>query len=159
MKYSIRDYLPIIYIYLFSILIPLNLVFYNSWGWLYPIIWFLGLFSLIFAVLKIINFKGFVESFVEYDFISKKFLPYAYAFPFFELFFALSLLTTRNYPWIMWTCLVFYAINLASVTNALLKKKMFMCACLGGVFKVPLSYVSLLESLTMIAGMAYLLFR
>jgi hypothetical protein len=42
------------------------------------------------------------------------------------------------------------------VVNALLKKQKFVCACLGGLFMVPLSYVALMENITMLLGIAYL---
>jgi len=38
----------------------------------------------------------------------------------------------------------------------LFQKKKFVCACLGGLLNVPLSYVSLAENLTMIGGILFL---
>lgn len=157
MKLTLKDYLPIIYIYIFSLLITLNLTFFNSYLLRNSILVFLGTFSLIFAGLKFYNFKGFIDSFVEYDFISKKVILYAYIFPFFELLFGLSFLFQYEFWLIEFLCLAFFSINLISVLNALLKKQKFMCACLGGLFNVPLSYVSLLENITMIAGVLFLI--
>jgi hypothetical protein len=97
-----------------------------------------------------------VDSFIEYDFISKKIKAYAYAFPFIELIFAVSFLLRRELILIELACLIFYTLNLVSVINALLQKKKFVCACLGGLFNVPLSYVSLAENLTMIGGILFL---
>lgn len=156
MKMSWKDYLPVFYIYVFSFLITLNLTFYYTLVFRHSILYFLGFFSIIFAVLKIINLKGFVESFAEYDFISKKFIYYAYAFPFIELIFGIFFVLLRENIFLTAFCFIFYTLNLVSVLLALLKKQKFVCACLGGLFNVPLSYVSLLENLTMLGGVIYL---
>ena len=156
MKISWRDYLPLIYIYIFSLLITLNITFYYSLLLRESALFFLGIFSLIFGILKIIKLNSFVDSFIEYDFISKKIKAYAYAFPFIELIFAVSFLLRRELILIELVCLIFYSLNLISVINALLQKKKFVCACLGGLFNVPLSYVSLAENLTMIGGILFL---
>lgn len=156
MKMSWRDYLPLIYVYIFSLLITLNLTFYYSFLFRESVLFFLGIFSLIFGILKIIKLTSFVDSFIEYDFISKKIKAYAYAFPFIELIFAVSFLLRHELILIELICLIFYSLNLIGVINALLQKKKFVCACLGGLFNVPLSYVSLAENLTMIGGILFL---
>lgn len=156
MKMSWKDYLPLIYIYIFSLLITLNITFYYSLVLRSSVLCFLGIFSLIFGLLKVIKLQSFVESFVEYDFISQKVKVYAYAFPFIELIFGITFLLNYEVIWIELACLFFYFINLVSVINALFQKKKFVCACLGGLFNVPLSYVSLAENLTMIGGILFL---
>ena len=156
MKMTWKDYLPIIYIYIFSFLISLNLTFYFTLNLRTFVLYFLGIFALIFAVLKLIKLQGFVDSFVAYDFISKKIRFYAYVFPFFELLFAISFLIKFEIIWLEAFCFFFYFLNLISMINALLKKQKFVCACLGGLFMVPLSYVALMENITMLLGIAYL---
>ena len=156
MKISWKDYLPVFYVYIFSFLITLNLTFYYTLVLRPSILYFLGFFSFIFAVLKIINLKGFVESFSEYDFISKKIIYYAYAFPFLELFFGLTFILLYENTVLTALCFIFYFLNLISVVRALFKKKSFVCACLGGLFNIPLSYISLLENITMLIGIIYL---
>lgn len=157
MKISIKSYLPIIYIYLSSILS----VFFLNWFFMLTfreiILYFLGIFILIFSFLKIINIKGFVQNLIEYDFISRRFKIYAYLFPFFELFFGILFLLKIEILYLEVLCLVFFTLNLVSVINALRKKKQFVCACLGGLFEIPLSYVSLIENVTMIVGVLFLL--
>ena len=157
MKIGIKSYLPIIYIYFSSILSVVFLILFFSLSFREIVLYFLGIFILIFSFLKIINFKGFVDSFTEYDFISQKIKLYAYLFPFFELIFGLLFLFKIEILYLEVLCLIFFAINLVSVVNALTKKKKFVCACLGGLFEVPLSHVSLVENITMIIGVLYLL--
>jgi len=156
MKITWKDYLPVFYVYIFSFLITLNLTFYYTLVLRTSLLYFLGIFSIIFAILKIINLKGFVESFVEYDFISKKVIFYAYVFPFLELIFGITFVLLYENIILTAVCIIFYLLNLISVILALFKKKKFVCACLGGLFNIPLSYISLLENITMLIGIIYL---
>jgi hypothetical protein len=112
----------------------------------------LGIFSLIFSIVKIVRINDFVEAFSEYDFLTQKFRIYGYLFPFFELLFGITFLLLVDNLYIEIFCLILFTLNLLSVLNALSKKRKFVCACLGDLIQVPLSKVSLLENITMILG-------
>ena len=157
MKTEIKSYLPIIYIYFSTFLSVFFLQSFFNLSTREVIQYFLGIFVLIFAFFKIYNIKGFVKNFIEYDFISQKIKVYAYLFPFFELFFGLLFLLKIEILYLEFLCLALFSINTFSIFNALSKKKQFTCACLGGLFELPLSRVSLIENLTMIFGIIYLL--
>ena len=157
MKVSIKNYLPLIYIYLISLILALCYNFYFQIPARNFLVVFLGIFSITFGALKIIRLNDFVEAFSEYDFISQKSRVYGYLFPFFELFFGLSFLLLIDNLLIELFCLTFFTINLFSVILALQKKQKFICACLGDLIKVPLSKVSLIENLTMIFGILFLI--
>jgi phage shock protein PspC (stress-responsive transcriptional regulator) len=47
-------------------------------------------------------------------------------------------------------------IGTVGVISALKSKRTIVCACLGGFFNLPMSYVTLFENLTMIA-MAFIM--
>jgi len=158
MKEKILTFLPVFYVYIVSLLITLNLTFYYSLQTRISIIYFLGFFSLIFGVLKLIRFRGFVESLLEYDVISKKIKIYAYLYPFFEIIFGVLFILQREYLFLEYICLGFFLANLVSVTLALEKRKQFYCACMEGLFQLPLSYISLIENLTMILGLVVLIY-
>jgi len=157
MKTEIKSYLPIIYIYFSTFLSVFFLESFFNLSTREVIQYFLGISVLIFAFFKIYNFKGFVKNFIEYDFISQKIKVYAYLFPFFELFFGLLFLLKIEILYLEFLCLALFSLNTFSIFNALSKKKQFACACLGGLFELPLSRVSLIENLTMIFGIIYLL--
>ena len=158
MKEKILTFLPVFYVYIVSLLITLNLTFYYSLQTRISIIYFLGFFSLIFGVLKLVRYRGFVESLREYDVISQKIKIYAYIYPFFEIIFGVLFILQKEYLLLEYICLGFFLANLVSVTLALEKRKKFYCACMGGLFKLPLSYVSLVENLTMIIGLVVLIY-
>jgi hypothetical protein len=96
---------------------------------------------------------------LEYDFIAQKFKSYAYAFPIFEVVFGVLFILQKEYLYLEYLCLVLFITNIIVIANALEKRRNFTCACMGGLFNLPLSYVSILESLTMVIGTIYLIYK
>jgi len=159
LKEKIISYLPVFYVYAFSFLVSLNIVFFFNLNLRSLFLYFLGFFSLSFGVLKLINLKSYFESVTEYDFIVQKFNFYAYLIPVFEIFFGILFVMQKEFLIIEYLCIIFFTLNLVVIANALEKRRNFTCACMGGLFKIPLSYVSLLESLTMVIGTIYLIYK
>jgi hypothetical protein len=52
--------------------------------------------------------------------------------------------------------IIVMGVGTVGVVSALRSKKTIVCACLGGFFNLPMSYVTLFENLTMIA-MAFIM--
>jgi hypothetical protein len=50
-------------------------------------------------------------------------------------------------------------ISALGVANELRKKQTIMCACLGTVFKIPMTYVTLFEDLLMASMALYMLVK
>ena len=108
MKEKILTFLPVFYVYIVSLLVTLNLTFYYSLQTRISIIYFLGFFSLIFGVLKLIRYRGFIESLLEYDVISQKLKIYAYVYPFFEIIFGVLFILQKEYLLLEYICLGFF---------------------------------------------------
>lgn len=157
MRFKVRDYLPLVYIYLLTATLAVSMSVYFNSSFKNFILYFLGFFAIILSLLKLVRLQDFVEAFYEYDFVSQKFRIYAYLFPIFELIFGVSFLLLIENPYLEILCLSLFILNFYSVILALKKKRKFVCACLGDLIKVPLSYVSLIENLTMIFGVLYLI--
>lgn len=155
----ISKYLPIFYVYIFSLLISLNIVFFYDLNMRSLYLYFLGFFSLTFGILKIYNFRVYVQSVLEYDFIAQKVKLYAYLFPVFEIIFGILFILQKEYLFVEYLCISLFLLNIVVIANALEKRKNFACACMGGLFDLPLSYVSILESLTMVIGTIYLIYK
>ena len=158
-KERVLTYLPVFYVYAFSILVSLNIVFFYDLNIRSLILYFLGFFSLTFGILKFINLNSYVESLLEYDFIAQRFKLYAYLIPILELIFGVLFILQREILLIEYLCIIFFTLNIVVIANALEKRRSFTCACMGGLFKIPLSYVSLLESFTMVLGTIYLIYK
>lgn len=92
--------------------------------------------------------------FLNYDLLARRWVPYAYLYPFGEAL-AGVLMVAGALRWISIPVALFIGcIGAASVVKAVyIDKRELKCACVGGSGSVPLGFVSLTENLMMI-GMA-----
>lgn len=111
---------------------------------------FMGGFFIIFSFFKFLNLKGFAEAYSTYDVIAKKMSVYGYVYPFIELslglaylFGFLSLITNG-------VTFIVMGISTIGVLQSVLNKNKIQCACLGTVFNLPMSTVTLVEDLLMV---------
>lgn len=104
------------------------------------------------AMLKLQDVDRFATMFLGYDLLARRFVPYAYIYPFAE-FGAGALMLAGAATWLSVPVALFIGgIGAASVFKAVyLDKRELKCACVGGASNVPLGFVSLTENLMMIA--------
>ena len=152
-KYTIKDFLPLTSIFVFITIASVAWVMLGESGFMRWMEVFMGLFFVIFGLFKVLNLKGFKDAYRMYDVIAMKYPLYGYAYPFFELGLgALYLLSLYPFTTNLVT-LTLMSVSAWGVYLKLRKKEKIMCACLGVVFKVPMTWVTLAEDLLM-AGMA-----
>jgi hypothetical protein len=110
---------------------------------------FMSGFFLIFGAFKLIKWKGFVKAYKEYDILAKRSTIYAYLYPLIEIslglayFFAWNLLATNIIT------LVIMLIGSYGIWLKPKQKEEIPCACLGIVFKLPMTKITLFEDLLM----------
>jgi cation transport ATPase len=111
---------------------------------------FMAGFFLVFSFFKLLDLKGFAEGYRTYDIVAKVFPGWGFIYPFVELILGLLFLT-GIYSFVT-SIVTFVVMGVSSigVIQSLLKKTRFQCACLGTIFKVPLSKVTLTEDLLMV---------
>jgi hypothetical protein len=114
---------------------------------------FMGYFFLIFGAFKVVRLRAFADAYSVYDLIAMRSRAYGYIYPFIELGLALFFLSGRFLLAANVVTLVIMLIGVLGVYLKLQKKEEIPCACLGVVFKIPMTYVTLFEDLLM-AGMA-----
>ncbi len=120
---------------------------------------FMGLFFVTFAFFKLLDVRGFAKSFRTYDLIAEQSRAYGLAYPFIELGLGVAYLT-RVYPLVTnFVTLVLMLIGTFGVIGALQSKRKIKCACLGTVFNLPMSKVTLIENLTMAFMALMVLYR
>jgi len=148
-SYTIKDFLPLTVISIIVVVITIIKQAICGFEMSSAMYDFMGSYFIIFGTFKIINLKGFAEAYSTYDIIAKRFIFYAYMYPFLELllgilyFFRIQLLAA-NY-----VTLFLMVISSIGVANELAQKKTIMCACLGVVFKIPMTYVTFAEDIIM----------
>lgn len=150
--YSIKDFIPLLIIAAVIILCTVfKSMLFRQWNVSAIMRDFMGFFFLIFGLFKIMNLNAFAQAYAEYDIIAKQFFGYGYLYPFFELSLAIAYLSNWN-PLITNTfTLILMLISAYGVFIELRKGRAIVCACLGVVFKLPMTWVTLSEDLLMAA--------
>lgn len=118
---------------------------------------FMAGFFLVFSFFKLLNLKGFTESYVMYDVIARKIPGWAYAYAFIELALGIAFLIDFNPLITNLTTLMVMSVSIIGVLQSVLNKKRIQCACLGAVFNLPMSTITIIEDALMIAMSAYML--
>lgn len=118
---------------------------------------FMAGFFLVFSFFKLLNLKGFAESYAMYDVLAKRIPQWAYLYAFIEL--GLGIAYTINFnPFLTnMVTLAVMSISIIGVLQSVLNKKKIQCACLGAVFNLPMSTVTIIEDALMIAMSAIML--
>ena len=112
---------------------------------------FMAGFFLVFSFFKMLDLDGFADSYTMYDVIAKKLKPWAYIYAFIEL--GLGLAYATNFAPLLTNAitLVVMTISIIGVLQSVLNKRTIQCACLGAVFNLPMSTVTIIEDGLMIA--------
>lgn len=147
-----NNYLPIILIFAYitgaSLLVQLQ---HTGFDWMQWMSHFMAGFFLVFSFFKLINLKGFAEGYASYDVVAKKWVGWAYIYPFVELGLGIAFLVQLSPLWVSIIAFVVMLVSTIGVVQSLVQKNNFQCACLGTVIKLPLSKVTLVEDLLMVA--------
>ena len=101
---------------------------------------------------KLQDVESFSTMFLNYDLLARRYVPYAYSYPFGEVL-AGVLMLAGTLIWIAAPVALFIGtVGAVSVFKAVyIDRRELRCACVGGNSKVPLGFVSLSENLIMIA--------
>lgn len=119
--------------------------------------WFIALSMVVLALLKLQDVEKFSAMFLNYDLLSRRWVPYASLYPFLEGLAGVLMLSGRL-TWLSVPIALFIGVEGAvSVFKAVyIDKRELKCACVGGSSNVPLGFVSLTENLMMVAMAAWM---
>ncbi len=123
---------------------------YKPWNSSSFMLDFMGLFYIVFSFFKLLDLKGFPESFKMYDPLAKVVPAYAWIYPFIELALGLLFLMRIQIPLALIITLIILGITTIGVTKTLLDKKSIQCACLGTALKLPMTKATFIENTIMI---------
>ncbi len=146
-----ETYKPILliffYITLITLLVQLSNHHFDTMQWMQH---FMAGFFLVFSFFKLLNLKGFAESYVMYDVVAKRFPAWAYIYAFTELTLGIAYLLNFSPLLTSSVTFVIMGISIIGVLQSVLNKKKIQCACLGAVFNLPMSTVTIIEDALMI---------
>jgi hypothetical protein len=120
--------------------------------------YFMAGFFLVFSFFKFLDLKGFAESYAMYDVIAKRISAWGYIYPFIELGLGIAFCINYQPNLTNIVALIVMSISIIGVLQSVLNKSKIQCACLGAVFKLPMSTVTIIEDGLMIAMSATMLF-
>ena len=123
---------------------------YKNWNSSEAMLDFMGLFYIVFSFFKMLDLKGFPESFRMYDPLAKRLPIYGRIYPFIETGLGLMLLMRYEVKIALIITLFVLGITTIGVMKTLADKKSIKCACLGTVLKLPMTEATLIENLIMI---------
>jgi len=126
------------------------LLHYKDWAWSAFMLDFMGLFYIVFSFFKMLDLKGFPESFSMYDPLAKRVPAYGWIYPFIETALGLMFLMRFEIEIALIITLVILGITTIGVTKTLLDKKSIRCACLGTALKLPMTEATFIENAIMI---------
>lgn len=112
---------------------------------------FMGGFFVAFSFFKMLDLRGFSDAYRSYDLVAKAVPGYGFVYPFIELGLGLGYLANWQPMWVNTATAVVMGVSLLGVLKAVMSKQAIRCACLGTVFNLPMSTVTLVEDGLMLA--------
>ncbi|MDB4768717.1 cation transporter [Saprospiraceae bacterium] len=118
---------------------------------------FMAGFFIVFAFFKLLNLEGFAMSYRMYDIVAAKWKGWGYIYPFVELLLGILFLINIAPIFTNVATILILGISSIGVIRSVLDKQKIKCACLGDVFNLPMSTVTIVEDLSMVAMSAIML--
>lgn len=157
-KSELKQLFPLFLIFGY-IIIASVLLNNNPWHTEHFMLDFMGLFYIVFSFFKLLDLKGFPQSFRMYDPLAKVFPVYGWIYPFIEVALGLMFLMRFQIDIALIITLIVLGITTVGVTKTLLDKKSIRCACLGTALKLPMTKATFIENTIMIVMAVIMLFK
>lgn len=120
--------------------------------------WFVAISMCLLALQKLRDVESFANTFLGYDLLARRWVPYAWIYPYAEGLAGVLMISGAA----MWLSIplafVIGTVGAVSVFKAVyIDRRELKCACVGGDSNVPLGFVSLTENLMMVAMALWML--
>lgn len=147
-----QTYKPILLVFAYitgaTVLVEVYRGVFNWGNWMNN---FMAGFFLVFSFFKMLDLKGFAMSYFSYDIIARKWMNWGYVYAFMELALGLAFLTRFSPLLTNAVTFIVMTISIIGVLQSVFNKRKIKCACLGAVFNLPMSTVTIIEDALMIA--------
>jgi hypothetical protein len=117
---------------------------------------FMAGFFLVFSFFKLLDLRAFADAYGSYDIVARKWPLYGLVYPFIELALGIAYLVHAAPIATNSAAVIVMCVSSLGVVKAVVGRQKIRCACLGTVFNLPMSVVTLIEDglmLTMSAAM------
>lgn len=149
---KLKTYKPLIIVFLYILLgVTLLEIKSGSFNLMTAMNNFMAGFFIVFSFFKMLDLPNFASSYSSYDVIAKKWYGYGYFYPFIELGLG-ALYLLHIYPvFTNVATILVMGISSIGVIQSVMQKRTIQCACLGTVFNLPMSTITIIEDLLMVA--------
>ncbi len=155
---TLQTYRPLILIVSFIAGVSFLAQFpFGEFSWMMWMRHFMAGFFIVFSFFKLLNIKGFAESYAMYDIIAARWRGWGFVYPFVELLLGIFYLINFEPVPTNWLTIIVLGISSIGVIQSNLSKRKIKCACLGDVFNLPMSTVTIIEDVGMVAMAAVML--
>ena len=120
--------------------------------------YFMAGFFLVFAFFKLLDIRAFANAYAGYDLLAARWHGWGMLYPFIELALGMAYLAHYNPILTHWATVIVMGFSAIGVIRAVANKTQIQCACLGTVFKLPMSTVTIVEDVGMVCMAAFMLF-
>lgn len=120
--------------------------------------YFMAGFFLSFSFFKLLDVTAFANAYAGYDLLAARWQGWGIVYPFVELALGLAYLANFQPVLTNWATLIIMSFSAIGVIRAVRNKTRIQCACLGTVFKLPMSTVTIVEDVGMVLMAAAMLF-
>ena len=110
---------------------------------------FMAGFFISFSFFKCLDLAGFANSYAMYDLLAKRLPQYGYVYPFIELALGIGYILYGDSIWLNSFTFILMAFSTLGVLIAVANRQKIRCACLGAVFNLPMSTVTIVEDVLM----------
>jgi hypothetical protein len=112
--------------------------------------YFMAGFFLVFSFFKLLDVAAFADAYAGYDLLARRWRPWGFIYPFVELALGVAYLAHFQPVLTNAVTLVVMGFSAIGVISAVLDKRSIRCACLGTVFQLPMSTVTIIEDVGMV---------
>lgn len=157
-KNWISAYKPILLIFGYiTIIAVISAIQHNTFHWMTAMNVFMAGFFLAFSFFKMLDLHGFAESYSMYDVVAGKIKAWSYIYAFVEMGLGIAYATGFQPVLTNIVTLIVMCVSIIGVLQSVFNKRKIQCACLGAVFNLPMSAVTIIEDLVMIVMSAIML--
>jgi copper chaperone CopZ len=120
---------------------------------------FMAGFFIVFGAFKLLDVPNFAQAYARYDVVAKAFKPWGFAYPFVQAGLGFMFLFSLQLPVALWAALILSVVGAIGVIQSVLSKQTIQCACLGTVFQLPMSTITIIEDVGMAVMAAWMIFK
>lgn len=112
---------------------------------------FMAAFFLTFSFFKMLDIPAFADSYSTYDILAARWRGWGFIYPFAEAALGIGYLTGFKPLFTNTAAFLVMSLSIIGVLRSVLKRHAIRCACLGTVFNLPMSTITIIEDGLMIA--------